>query len=99
MAKGKKASGKHYISKGERPNVNKKICNAVRQDYLANLSSRRVAQVNAWRAGKNVMVTIPNPNTKQTNRQYIRVPAKELWGDPRNRYMMKSGYLGVEHEA
>ena len=25
MARGKKASGKHYTSKGERPNVNKSV--------------------------------------------------------------------------
>ncbi len=32
MAKGKKSSGKHYISKGQRPNVNNSFLKAVRRD-------------------------------------------------------------------
>jgi hypothetical protein len=32
MAKGKKSSGKHYVSKGERPNVKRSTLNAVRRD-------------------------------------------------------------------
>jgi hypothetical protein len=32
MAKGKKSSGKHYVSKGERPNVKRSTLNAVRLD-------------------------------------------------------------------
>lgn len=96
MAKGKKASGKHYTSNGERPNVNKKLRNAVRKDYLDNLLARTVNQVNAWKAGKKVMVTIANPNTNETNKRFIRVPATDVWGDPRNRYTMKSGYLGAD---
>ena len=32
MAKGKKSSGKHYTSKGQRPNVNKSLLKAVRKD-------------------------------------------------------------------
>jgi len=29
---------------------------------------------------KNVMLTIPNPNTNETNKRFIRVPAREVWG-------------------
>ena len=29
--------------------------------------------------GKNVMLTIPNPNKNETNKKFIRVPAKEQW--------------------
>lgn len=32
MAKGKKASGKNYTSKGERPNTKKSVLKAVRRD-------------------------------------------------------------------
>lgn len=36
MAKGKKASGKTYTSKGERPNVSRKLLNAVRTEKRKN---------------------------------------------------------------
>ena len=32
MAKGKRASGKHYTSKGQRPNTNRNLLKAVRKD-------------------------------------------------------------------
>jgi hypothetical protein len=32
MAKGKKSSGKHYVSKGERRNISAAVTNAVRKD-------------------------------------------------------------------
>lgn len=32
MARGKKSSGKHYVSKGERPNVKRSTLKAVRRD-------------------------------------------------------------------
>lgn len=33
----------------------------------------------AWDAGKNVVVTIENPNKNETNRPFIRVNASEVW--------------------
>ena len=77
MARGKKSKGTHYVSKGERPNVNKKTRNAVRLDTTP--LERHRNQQNAWLKGKNVMVTIPNPNTNETNKRFIRVPASEVW--------------------
>ena len=96
MAKGKNASGNHYTSKGERPNVNKKLRNAARKDYLDNHSARAINQINAWKAGKNVMVTIANPNPNETNKRFVRVPGTYVWGDPRRRYIMKSGYIEAD---
>ena len=32
MAKGKKSSGNHYTSKGQRPNTNRNLLKAVRKD-------------------------------------------------------------------
>ena len=29
--------------------------------------------------GKNVMLTVPNPNKNETNKRMIRVPATEVW--------------------
>lgn len=35
----------------------------------------------AFKAGKKVFVTIPNPNPKETNKPWIRVEMKVLYGD------------------
>jgi hypothetical protein len=36
-------------------------------------------QLAAFLRGKNVMLTIPNPNKNETNKRFIRVPAAEQW--------------------
>ena len=36
----------------------------------------------AWKKGKNVMITMPNPNKNETNKRFIRVPATQVWGNP-----------------
>lgn len=36
----------------------------------------------AWKKGKNVMLTIDNPDTTQTNMRQIRVSARDVWGSP-----------------
>ena len=86
MAKGKKSKGTQYVSKGECSNVNKKTRNAVRLDTTP--LDRHKNQQNAWLKGKNVMLTIPNPNDKETNKRFIRVKASDLWGSPK-KYIMK----------
>ena len=43
----------------------------------------------AWRKGKNVVLTVPNPNTNETNKPFIRVKAKDVWGTPK-KFVMKS---------
>tara|TARA_B100000282_G_C31372158_1_gene327242 strand:- start:78 stop:350 length:273 start_codon:yes stop_codon:yes gene_type:complete len=85
MAKRKKSRA-HQVSKGERSNVNKKVCNAMRSDI--SMLQRTINQREAWMRGKNVMVTIPNPNDKETNKRFIRVNAKDIWGSPK-KYIMK----------
>ena len=85
MAKRKKSRA-HQVSKGERPNVNKKVCNAMRGD--TSQLQRTINQRAAWVKGKNVMVTIPNPNEQETNKRFIRVNAKDVWGSPK-KYIMK----------
>lgn len=37
------------------------------------------AKYKAWLSGKNVVLTIPNPNTNETNKKFIRVNANEVW--------------------
>lgn len=82
MAKGKRGSGKNYVSKGERDSVAKSTRKAVRREYLAN-GPRLINQVIAWRAGKHVMLTVPNPDKKNTKERMIRIPAIDHWGYPR----------------
>ena len=53
-----------------------------------NKFARICNQLDAFKKGKNVMVTIPNPNTNETNKRFIRVSAKNIWNF-NNPYMMK----------
>ena len=80
---GKKSSGKHYVSKGERPNVTRSVLNAIRREYVKS-DARLNNQTKAWRAGKNVVLTVKNPDKKNTKERMIRVPAIDVWGFPRN---------------
>ena len=57
-------------------------------DYMSRRSARMNNQIEAFNKGKNVMVTIPNPNTNETNKRFIRVNAKDVWKS-NNTYMMK----------
>ena len=79
---GKRSSGKHYVSKGERPNVTRSVLNALRREYRTS-DARLNNQVKAWRRGKNVMLTVKNPDKKNTKERMIRIPAIDVWGFPR----------------
>ena len=85
---GKKKSRATQVSKGERNNVNKDVSKALRRDYLQNDLARLSNQIDAFKRGKNVMVTIPNPNTNETNKRFIRINAKDIWKF-NNPYIMK----------
>lgn len=50
MAKGKKGSGKHYVSKGERPSVSSKTRNMVRRARREERPIEDVLKSNAHRA-------------------------------------------------
>ena len=78
MAKGKKSSGKQYVSVGEHSNVAKSTTKAIRKQYLAS-GDRIINQLKAFRAGKHVMITIENPNKNETNKRFIRVSASTNW--------------------
>ena len=80
---GKKRSRAHQVSKGERDSVNRNLIKDVRRTYMQT-DARTVNQVKAWRAHKNVMLTIPNPDKKNTKERMIRVPAIDVWGYPRD---------------
>ena len=85
--KGGKSSG--FVSNGERPNVSKDTRKAIRRN-VSNLETM-INKYNAFKKGKNVMLTIPNPNAKtEPAKPFIRVNVKEVWRNPNEVYMMKN---------
>ncbi len=78
MAKRKKSRASQ-TSKGIGSNVGKSTTKALRRDYLDNELARVANQIKAFKNGKNVMLTIPNPNTNETNKPFVRVNAKDVW--------------------
>ena len=85
---GKKKSRATQTSKGERNNVNRDVIKSLRRDYMNNDLARMKNQIAAFKRGKNVMLTVPNPNTNETNKRFIRVNAKDVWKS-NNKFMMK----------
>ena len=78
---GKKRHSTGYTSKGQRRNVSRSIQKMCRREYLENGNALQ-NKYEAWRAGKNVMLTMPNPNKNETNKRFIRVKANLVWGNP-----------------
>ncbi|PCJ96819.1 MAG: hypothetical protein COA52_01010 [Hyphomicrobiales bacterium] len=67
-----------YTSKGE-IGTDTKLKNSLRRDYIAS-GNRVLNQRKAWAVGKNVMLTIENPNPNEKNKKYIKVKATDVWG-------------------
>ena len=87
MGKKKKSDG--YTSMGLHNNVSKDTLKAMRKErsHLDTMMNK----YNAFKKGKNVMLTIPNPNAKsEPAKPFIRVSAKEVWPDPNKSYIMKT---------
>lgn len=78
MGKSKGGKSKGNVSAGIYSNVSKTVLKQMRREYMAS-GQRIINQRKAFDAGKNVMVTIPNPNPNETNKRYLRVPAKQIW--------------------
>ena len=74
-----------YISKGERKNVAKWIRKTMKRERTG--FQRANAQLDAFWEGKNVVLTIPNPNPNEKGKPFIRKNAKEVWS--RDRFIMK----------
>lgn len=66
---GKKSSGKHYTSKGERISS--------MSTASEDAGDRMLNKLKAFRQGRNTMVTIENPNKEQTNKKFIRVNGRD----------------------
>lgn len=67
---GKKSSGKHYTSKGER----RSSISTSRNDP----STKMINAQKAWVNGSNPWVTVENPNKNETNKRFIRVRYNDL---------------------
>jgi len=85
---GKKSQRSSQTSKGKTHQNPKRLGNRMekqkRLDYTGTFlqgSNKRTA----WARGKRVMLTVPNPNTNETNKPFIRVNANEVWGDWRGK--------------
>ena len=88
MARKKGGKSKGFISKGEHSNVSKHTRKLMRRQTTELQTALNKQE--ALSKGKNVMLTIPNPNKGETNKPFIRVSAKEVWGNPKKVYSMKS---------
>ena len=86
MGKKKKSDG--YTSMGLHSNVSKDTLKAMRKER-SHLDTM-INKYDAFKKGKNVMLTIPNPNKSEKNKPFIRVNAKEVWGSPNKVYMLKN---------
>ena len=75
---GKKKSRTSQTSKGVVGNAYKHASKALRKEYR-NSVERISNQLAAFYRGRRVMITIPNPNTNETNKRYIRVNARDVW--------------------
>jgi hypothetical protein len=75
---GKKKSRAQYVSKGIVGTT--KSRSKSDEDYK---SRRAYNQMKAFIAGKNVVLTIPNPNKNETNKPFIKVNAREVWKSQR----------------
>ena len=75
---GKKKSREKYTSKGIVGSP-MKSSSKTDPDYAFR---RLMNQRHAWKQGRNVVLTVPNPNDKETNKPFIRKSAREVWGDP-----------------
>ena len=92
---GKKRTRKTYISKGQRPNVNKDFLKQIAREvggFDQEMNLRK-----AWRAGTNPWITVKNPQSG-TNRPYYKVRANEYWGHPK-KVRNFNIYIGKEKEA
>ena len=74
-----------YVSKGQRKNVAKWIRKSMKRERTG--FQRANAQLDAFWEGKNVVLTIPNPNPNEKGKPFIRKNAKEVWS--RDRFIMK----------
>ena len=72
-------------SNNKRKNVNRWATKTMKKNK--GRYERVLNQLNAFRRGKNVVLTIPNPNKTERSKPFIKVNAKDVWSN--DKYMMK----------
>jgi len=77
MAKGKQSKGNAYVSKGK-IGTNRQLSKQLRRERTP--WSIETAKRDAWLKGRNVMLTVPNPDKNNTKESFVRIPASEVWG-------------------
>lgn len=77
MAK-KGGKSKGYISEG----VHSNVAQSTKKLTTQSETSRLMNQLDAFKKGKNVVLTIDNPNKAETNKPFIKVNAKTFWKNP-----------------
>ena len=70
---------------GKRPSISRWAKKAQRKNRTK--FERVNAQLSAFMNNKNVVLVIPNINTNETNKPFVRINAKDIWS--RNKYIMK----------
>lgn len=76
---GKKKQRSSQTSKGEHRSMNRQLQKAMRREYKANDDRVMNNKMRAFFEGRNVMVTIPNPDASQTNKRFIRVKLQDAY--------------------
>ena len=70
---------------GKRSNISRWAKKAQRKNRTK--LERVNAQLCAFMKGKNVVLVVPNTNTNEKNKPFVRINAKDVWS--RNKYIMK----------
>ena len=76
----RRSSRDSYKSLGMFKNVSRKWIKAVKREKTAG--ERIDNQWDAFVKGKNVILTVLNPNKNETHKKFIKVKAKNYWRDP-----------------
>ena len=70
---------------GKRSNISRWAKKAQRKNRTK--LERVNAQLCAFMKGKNVVLVVPNTNTHEKNKPFVRINAEDVWS--RNKYIMK----------
>ena len=75
---GKKKSRTSQTSTGTVGRSNQYASKAKRREYNQSVE-RANNQLAAFYRGRNVVLTVENPNKNETNKRFIRVNARDVW--------------------
>lgn len=87
---GKKKSRDSQTSKGERPNVSRKVTKLKNDSYMDKELRRSEAYFKGQPTG---YVTIPNPNKNETNKRFIKVKWVDYYHKGQDYKKASQGYI------